>query len=83
MTDYVQNTNYVRLGLLAPFSNLTFYLFNPLVPNWYYCTYILILVLVLSSIRRKKLTLTLLTNKTPKPTILIIERNHFLYSLNH
>ena len=54
---------------------------NPIVPNRYYCTYIL--VLFLRSICLQKLTLTLLTHKSPKPTILGIEINHFLYKLNH
>ena len=31
----------------------------------------------------KKLTLTLLTHKSPKHTIASIEINHFLYKLNH
>ena len=54
---------------------------DPLVPNRYYCNYILFLLL--RSICRQKLTLTLLTHKSPMPNIVSIEINHFHYKLNH
>ena len=54
---------------------------NPLTPNRYNFTYGL--YLFLRSYCCKKLTLALLTHKSPKHTIVSVEKNHFLYKLNH
>ena len=78
---YIAKTKFTELKIFKrgipciPFVGL-----NPLMPNRYNCTYVLFLFLRYHCC--KKSTLTLLTHKYPKHTIVSSEMNHFLYKLN-
>ena len=67
--------------LLKVIKKNRFLQFNPLMPNRYNCTYVLLLFL--RSRCCKKLILSMLTHKSPKHTMMGIEINHTHYKLNH
>ena len=71
----IHSTRHTAVIHLTP-TVLPIKLLNPLIPNRYNCTYVLFLVEGPIVVKR---TVTLLTHKSLKHTIVSIESDHFLY----